>query len=151
MSELHINRWGPRAWKFMHTISYCYPVNPTSADRQHVHDYLFALCHVLPCKKCRNDFEQYLQTHLIHGSESKQFQSKQYFIRFLVDAHNHVNKRLGKRLYSYREVDQIYTTTNRHALIIATVCAVVVLVGVSMTCNKCKMKSVRNTPRLRLM
>ena len=31
--------WGPMCWTFLHTMSFNYPVNPTSEDKKHYKDY----------------------------------------------------------------------------------------------------------------
>ena len=54
--------WGPGLWHYLHTMSFNYPIKPTSADKKHYKDFVINLQYVLPCGKCRdnlkNNFKQ---------------------------------------------------------------------------------------------
>ena len=45
--------WGPAIWHYLHTMSFNYPVNPTSENKKHYREFIVNLQYVLPCKYCR--------------------------------------------------------------------------------------------------
>ena len=86
--------WGPLAWTFLHTISFNYPVKPSSEDKQHYKDYVLNLQYVLPCKYCR--------INLANNFKKKPLQmchmaSRATFSRYIYDLHETVNKMLNKK------------------------------------------------------
>ena len=50
------NIWGPSLWHVLHTISFNYPVNPTSDDKKNYKQFILSLRDVLPCRACRENF-----------------------------------------------------------------------------------------------
>jgi hypothetical protein len=62
--------------------------------------------------RCRIDFTNYLQQQLQQKEESGVFKDTKSLVHFLVDAHNHVNVKLDKKIYSYAEVDELYIGSN---------------------------------------
>ena len=47
--------WGPPLWHVLHSMSFNYPVNPTSEDKTHYRDFIINLKWTLPCGKCRTN------------------------------------------------------------------------------------------------
>lgn len=107
MTRLSIASWGPAAWTIMHATSFAYPVHPEAHDRERMYEFLFSLAAVLPCRKCRIDWQKYLQTHLI-SPDSHHLSGRDAISRFLVAGHNHVNAKLGKRFVAYDTVATWY-------------------------------------------
>lgn len=62
-----------------------------------MHDFLQSLGRVLPCKKCRPNYEKYISDHPFD------LRSRDHLVRWMIDLHNDVNKRLGKPILSYEE------------------------------------------------
>lgn len=112
MNRSSINSWGPSGWNFIHAVSYSYPKRPTSQDKLNMYKFLTNFARVLPCKRCRDDFTAYIDLNLSEREGSSALMSNETFVHFLVDAHNHVNQKLGKRTYTYREVDKMYTSVH---------------------------------------
>ena len=102
---MHPKIWGPSGWLFLHTITFNYPINPTQ-DQKIKHKELFEnLKYTLPCARCAqhysNNFKKY--------SLDEALQTRDKLINWLIDIHNEVNKKNGKRIYSYDEVKKIYS------------------------------------------
>ena len=96
--------WGPGAWTFLHTITMNYPNNP-NIDQKNNHKQLFEnLSYTIPCEKCANHYSDNLKKYPLDPA----LESKTLLTRWLIDIHNEVNKKNGKRVYSYEEVDKIY-------------------------------------------
>lgn len=104
--ELSISKWGPAAWRLLHTISFTYSIDPTLEDKENMYVFLNSFSRVLPCKKCRLDFTNYVKDTL--NRESKHLKSRENLIDYITDAHNHVNRKLGRREYSYVEIRSQY-------------------------------------------
>lgn len=41
--------WGPSMWHYMHTMSFNYPVKPTSLEKQKYREFILNLQYTLPC------------------------------------------------------------------------------------------------------
>ena len=96
--------WGPGAWTFLHTITINYPDNPNE-DHKFYHKQLFEnLRYTIPCEKCANHYSENLKKYPLDPA----LESKTTLTKWLIDIHNEVNKKNGKRIYSYEEVEKIY-------------------------------------------
>ena len=95
--------------------------------------FLWYFARVIPCGICRKDFTEYLAIMLPEFENSRIFNSKTELVRFLIDAHNYVNRKLGKREYTYHEVDEIYLFGEPRVISISLVIAIVVVI-VLVTC-----------------
>lgn len=134
MSYSGIYYWGPCAWNYLHNASYAYPHTPTEEDKYDMHQFLLYFTKVIPCKACRDDFTSYLQRVVSKGTRSKMFSSKTAMVRFSVDAHNYVNQKLGKRIFSYEEVDDLYLRPqSNHALVLLLTIVLVALLVTYLT------------------
>lgn len=96
--------WGPKLWFVIHTFALNYPDNPTYEDKRVMEEFFNNLKSTIPCHKCRIHYRQNLQNNPIINY----LDNKQSLFKFTVDLHNIVNKSLGKKIYSYDEVTQIY-------------------------------------------
>ena len=96
------NVWGPGLWLTLHSITYAYPENPASTDVNQHRTFMTSLQHVLPCQGCREEYTKYI-------SESPpNLSTKDNFIQWMVDFHNHINKRLHKRTLTRAQADKLY-------------------------------------------
>lgn len=120
--------WGPSAWNFLHAFSYAYPQVPTSDDRENAYLFLVYFARAIPCERCRRDFESYLSIHLTQRGNSPPFASRLAVTQFMVDAHNYVSEKLGKRTYTYSMVDAMYTHRARSNASRMFVTAVILLI-----------------------
>jgi uncharacterized protein YbaR (Trm112 family) len=96
--------WGPSAWKFIHSVALNYPLEPTIIDKQHYRLFFEYLMHVLPCPKCKHNYEKEFNLLPIDSA----LENREALVYWTIDIHNSVNKRLGKREYTYEEVYEIY-------------------------------------------
>ena len=143
-----INSWGPAAWTFMHTVSFVYPEYPNQEDKDRMHKFMHALAAMLPCIRCRRDWTHYLSQNLA-SSSSTYLQSRENFVRFVIDGHNHVNRRLSKRVYSYEEVRQLYTHARSSSVsvtfIVIAVCVILCVVALFVYRRMHKMRNSKQT------
>jgi hypothetical protein len=98
--------WGPPMWHYLHTMSFNYPVNPTSADKKHYKDFIINLQYVLPCKYCRVNLTNNFKKKPLQMCNMK---NRDTFSRYIYELHEIVNKMLHKTSHlSYCEVRERY-------------------------------------------
>jgi hypothetical protein len=98
--------WGPPMWHYLHTMSFNYPVNPTTEDKKHYRDFILNLQHVLPCGHCRKNLKRNFKTNPIKSCHMK---NRDSFSRYVYNLHETVNKMLGKKSgLTYCEVRERY-------------------------------------------
>jgi len=150
MSKSAISSWGPSGWTFLHTASYAYPDTPTLSERQNMFKFLWYFARVIPCAICRTDFVQYLEQKLPEFENTAAFKSKIQLVHFLIDAHNYVNAKLGKRQYTYNEIDHLYLLQQHNQIPIRVLMtALIILIVVVIICmSMLKRKPHNLTPHL---
>jgi hypothetical protein len=98
--------WGPLGWMTLHSIATCYPVSPTQTERNLMSSWLDMFGNTITCPHCRDHFMKML------GNYRKTFpnmlQSRQELAMFTFRAHNTVNRRLKKPIFS--TVDECMNT-----------------------------------------
>lgn len=96
------NTWGPACWFMLHSATFNYPINPTLEDKKNYYNFFTSLKNILPCGYCRKNYERNLVENPIKLNCRKDLAC------WLIDLHNEVNGKEGKRHYSYEEVLRIY-------------------------------------------
>jgi len=84
------SQWGPRLWDFLHACSFALPEKPTEEQTKAFEKLLEALRVLLPCPKCRNHYNTFIEEKPAPATCGTDLQ------KWLVDFHNDVNERLGK-------------------------------------------------------
>lgn len=116
MNRSSIQSWGPAGWTYLHATSFVYPESPSEEDKWRYYEFLQHFANVIPCKLCRRHFKDMLRSNLTERHQSDPFRSRDRLSRFLVDLHNQVNERLGKRQVKYETVLHWYTQKDSSAL-----------------------------------
>ena len=96
--------WGPKLWFVIHTFALNYPDNPTYENKRVMEEFFNNLKHTIPCDKCRIHYRQRLEREPIINY----LDNKESLFRYTINLHNQVNKSLGKKIYTYEEVVQVY-------------------------------------------
>ncbi len=81
---------GRRTWSFLHTMAAHYPEIPTDEERDRIKAFFEAFAPLFPCKKCSKHFQKLLSEF------PPRVESGSALSQWLCEAHNIVNKRLGK-------------------------------------------------------
>ena len=98
--------WGPSFWHVLHTISVNYPIKPSCDDKQHYKAFVMSLKHVLPCKYCRDNFENNLKKIPLNADVLK---NRENFSKWMYKLHETVNRSLGKKSgLKFRDVQDRY-------------------------------------------
>ena len=96
--------WGPMFWATLHIVSLAYPDQPSYAEKRAAKDFYNALPYVLPCPLCRDHFAEILQAIPVETW----LDNRKSLTEWTWMAHNHVNKRLGKREFTMAEFLESY-------------------------------------------
>ena len=94
--------WGPGLWFFLHTISFNYPLRPTTEQKNQYKHFILQLKYILPCRYCRENLKKNLKALPLTAKDLK---NRASFSRWVYNLHELVNKMLGKKSgLSYRDV-----------------------------------------------
>lgn len=98
--------WGPPLWHVLHTMSFNYPVEPTSEQKHQYMNFVRQLEFVLPCKYCRINLKKNFKAVPL---TMKEMESRDTFSRYVYRLHEHINTMLGKKSgLSYCDVRERY-------------------------------------------
>ena len=100
--------WGPHLWFILHIITFKYPKNPTSFDKEYHRDFFTNLKNVIPCDDCKKSYAKHIQEYPI----TPHLDSRESLINWLVQIHNLVNVSLNKKVISTKEMINIYSNIN---------------------------------------
>ena len=97
--------WGPHLWRFLHYLSLSYPSNPTDEEKEIMLNFLESLQEILPCEKCRYNFNKHLD-----NLDMNALNNNENFIKWLFNVHNDVNKSNNKPIMEYDDFVKLYST-----------------------------------------
>lgn len=86
--------WGPLGWLTLHSISVCYPNEPTLADKTILNEYMNAFGITIACPSCNSHFSTMFDIY--KRSVPTWNNSKQDLFIAICKMHNSVNTRLNK-------------------------------------------------------
>ena len=95
--------WGPVQWAALHQMLRGYPREAASTEKQEaLKAYVNGLAGLIPCNACAQHWKTFAAT--------VQTENRHDALKWSIDAHNAVNARLGKRVYTYAEALQMIET-----------------------------------------
>lgn len=100
--------WGPPSWKFLHCVTYGYPVEPTPEQKKDYKQYFELIAKILPCGACRDSYNKF-----IHEGDTKLndtvMNNRNSLTKWFYKLHQKVNKKLNIDYGStYKNVTQRY-------------------------------------------
>ncbi len=98
------NIWGPHLWFSLHTITFAYPLKPNDQDKAYYKNYFESMQNVIPCSVCKKNYIR----HLKESPIEKHLASRRDLVYWLIDLHNLVNGKTGKKIWSYESVIKKY-------------------------------------------
>jgi hypothetical protein len=97
--------WGPHFWFVLHLISFHYPDNPTTFDKEQHKAFYTSVKDILPCTTCRQHYKNYLSQYPIEPNLDTRID----LITWVIQIHNFVNIALGKPALTVPQVLAIYS------------------------------------------
>ena len=123
--------WGPHAWIFLHSITLEYPNNPSSDDKLNVKNFMNSLGKVIPCQKCKVNFNNHLEKNPL---TDEILMSKSNLVKWLIDIHNSVNKMNNKKEMTYEESLKnlllLYNSSGTSNMLITCILMLIVIVAI---------------------
>lgn len=106
--------WGPCVWTFLHTVSFNYPVYPTSQEKKHYKEFVLQLSNILPCGKCRKNFKKNLKKLPLTDNDMV---SRETFSKYMYQLHETVNTMLNKNSHlTYEMVRDRFENFRAHCV-----------------------------------
>ena len=93
--------WGPLGWATLHSVAACYPDSPSDSEKQMLLRWISAFRETILCPSCQAHFAGMFDSY-IH-SHPHWWDSRKDFCEFVFRAHNTVNARTQKKVYSFQE------------------------------------------------
>lgn len=90
--------WGPLGWMTLHSVATSYPERPTPVEQSLMSTWLDMFRDTITCPSCKGHFTELLASY--RARFPNMMQSRQEFALFSFRAHNSVNRRLNKPVYS---------------------------------------------------
>lgn len=87
--------WGPPMWESIHSIAFGYPVEPTEEHKINYKNFFINLKNVLPCRYCRESYEEFIKTDPDARLMDTVFESRDTLTEWVYKLHQRVNKKLG--------------------------------------------------------
>jgi FAD-linked sulfhydryl oxidase len=81
---------GRSSWTLLHSIAATYPENPDNKKQQDLKQFLKLFGNFYPCWFCADDFKSYIKEN------EPKVETQDALGKWLCDAHNEVNLKLGK-------------------------------------------------------
>ncbi|KAK0610489.1 ERV/ALR sulfhydryl oxidase domain-containing protein [Bombardia bombarda] len=81
---------GRSTWTLLHSIAATYPTTPTPNEQNDLKSFMGLFAKLYPCWFCAEDFQRYIK------KEEPRVSTRDEFGNWLCEAHNEVNKKLGK-------------------------------------------------------
>lgn len=101
--------WGPFFWHTIHIVALGYPNSPTYTDKKSAKEFYESLAFLLPCAICKEHYKE----HLAKNPLTPFLDSKKDLLKWTINIHNLVNKKLGKPEWTHEEVMIYYERLGR--------------------------------------
>jgi len=95
---------GRSTWTLLHSIAATYPVTPTPREQADVVSFMGLFSKLYPCWVCAEDFQRYIAKQRVRAG------SRDEFGNWLCEAHNEVNRKLGKPVFDCSRWEERWRT-----------------------------------------
>ena len=122
------DEWGPPLWYQMHMKTFNY--NPRIDNARDIMDYFENIKEVLPCEKCKRHYSNYLLARPVKFYTT----TRDDLIHWLIDLHNEINSRTGKKILSYAEARALYESPSDDGGGVLSLIVVLLLLLLALLC-----------------
>ena len=95
-----VEELGRSTWTLLHTMTANYPERPSFQQQSETKQFLGLFGKMYPCWVCADDFRAWMSS----GNEPR-VSNREEFGKWMCEAHNHVNTRLGKPEFDCEQAD----------------------------------------------
>lgn len=99
-----VEQLGNSSWTLLHTIAASYPDNPSTSQKEDLRGFMRTFSRLYPCWVCAEDFQTYIQ------KDETKVGSRAEFGNWLCNAHNEVNRKLGKKEFDCSRWEERWRT-----------------------------------------
>ena len=100
-----VEQLGRSTWTFLHSLTATYPERPSPTQQQETKQFISLFGKFYPCWVCADDFRQWMKD----GNEPK-VSNRDEFGRWMCEAHNAVNVKLGKESFDCNKWQERWRT-----------------------------------------
>jgi hypothetical protein len=100
--------WGPQGWVTLHSVAALFPEHPSPEEIRLIQTWIQCFANTIICPSCQGHFKKMVETY--RASRPQMFSSRNELTLFVLRAHNTVNRRLGKKVYTLEESWKILQT-----------------------------------------
>ena len=93
--------WGPLGWATLHSIAALYPDSPSENEKQLLSHWMVSFNETILCPSCLKHFHEMLVEYTY--KYPNWMSSRRTVVEFVFRAHNTVNLRLNKKVYTFDE------------------------------------------------
>jgi FAD-linked sulfhydryl oxidase len=101
-----VEQLGRASWTLLHSIAATYPERPSVQQQQDTSTFISSFSRLYPCHWCATDFQSWMKT----SGGAPKVSSRQEFGQWLCEAHNEVNKKLGKSTFDCSKWEERWRT-----------------------------------------
>lgn len=93
--------WGPLGWATLHSVSALYPDDPSEYEQEMFSRWLMSFTSTILCPSCLQHFTDTIHMYTLQNPGWKS--SRRGVVEFVLRAHNSVNIRTHKKVYTFDE------------------------------------------------
>lgn len=101
-----VERLGRNTWTLLHTMTATYPPRPTAGEQSQARTFLSTFSRLYPCGHCADDFREWMSRQ----ENQPRVGSRDEFGRWMCEAHNAVNVKLGKDVFDCGKWEERWRT-----------------------------------------
>ncbi|CAL3969765.1 hypothetical protein PZA11_007653 [Diplocarpon coronariae] len=99
-----VEQLGRSSWTLLHSIAATFPTKPTQTEQTQVRQFLGLFSKLYPCWVCAEDFQAWIAQNQVRT------ESREEFGRWMCEAHNDINKKLGKKEFDCSKWEERWKT-----------------------------------------
>lgn len=99
---------GRSTWTFLHSLTAAYPTTATPEQQAEMRSFLTLFSRLYPCWVCADDFRAWMSED--GGRNQPRLATRAEFGHWMCEAHNAVNRKLGKKEFDCRFWEERWRT-----------------------------------------
>ena len=101
-----VEQLGRSTWTLLHSMTAAYPERPTLTQQSETRQFISLFGKMYPCWSCADDFRSWMK----EGGNEPRVSNRDEFGRWMCEAHNAVNVKLGKKSFDCDKWEERWRT-----------------------------------------